>query len=383
MGICEEDAIALTGAIYDTVLDRTDLASVIGRLSAASGGHSALLRMVDCRRESESFVITKGYDDFWLQAYRDHFIHLDPYRQHLAASPPGELAVGEAFVPLRLRRQTELFNDYEKPQDRIHVVGANLGHAQDYLLYLGMHRGEAAGPYEDRDLDFIRSLLPHLHRAVQLKRLLDEAVEARCLNEALLERMRPGVILLDGAGALRFANAAARELAKLMSLRLGQSGIELPDAAANARLRKLLAQAARAPTPGTPATGGDLTIRHATNGNFQLRVFPIAQRGEPALSGRPVHVAIFLTRPGVPALSLRQIGAQWDLTAAEARLAAQLATSPSLKAAAREIGIAVSTARSQLNAVFAKTGAGRQAELVAMLLTSLAAFDGAPDAGER
>ncbi|MBV8837183.1 MAG: helix-turn-helix transcriptional regulator [Alphaproteobacteria bacterium] len=61
----------------------------------------------------------------------------------------------------------------------------------------------------------------------------------------------------------------------------------------------------------------------------------------------------------------------FDLTPAEARLAAQIATGRSLPDIARAEGGSHETLRSQLKAVFAKTGTARQAEL-AVLLAKLA-----------
>jgi DNA-binding CsgD family transcriptional regulator len=54
------------------------------------------------------------------------------------------------------------------------------------------------------------------------------------------------------------------------------------------------------------------------------------------------------------------------LSEAEAKLASQLAAGEPLEAVADRLGIAKETSRSQLKSIFAKTGAHRQAELVAM-----------------
>ena len=64
-----------------------------------------------------------------------------------------------------------------------------------------------------------------------------------------------------------------------------------------------------------------------------------------------------LARPD--ALRLR---AAFGLTAAEARLAARLASGDGINAAAIALGISRETARTQLRAVFAKTNTHRQAE---------------------
>ena len=67
----------------------------------------------------------------------------------------------------------------------------------------------------------------------------------------------------------------------------------------------------------------------------------------------------------VPAESaLRRL---FDLTPAEARLARKLAGGDSLEQVAQALDVKMTTARSQLAAIFAKTGTCRQAQLVAIL----------------
>ena len=62
-----------------------------------------------------------------------------------------------------------------------------------------------------------------------------------------------------------------------------------------------------------------------------------------------------------------ELGAFFDLTPAESRLVRSLLGGRSLQQHAVEQGVAISTCRSQLRAIFDKTGTHRQAELVAMI----------------
>lgn len=66
----------------------------------------------------------------------------------------------------------------------------------------------------------------------------------------------------------------------------------------------------------------------------------------------------------------------FGLTDSEARLASALARGDSLGEAAEAMGVTVSTARTYLKQVFAKTGASRQADLIRMILTSPALVRG-------
>lgn len=69
--------------------------------------------------------------------------------------------------------------------------------------------------------------------------------------------------------------------------------------------------------------------------------------------------------PTLPSAAL--LCACYDLTGAEARIALALLAGERLRDAAARLSIGISTARSQLAAVFAKTGVTRQSELVRSL----------------
>ena len=61
----------------------------------------------------------------------------------------------------------------------------------------------------------------------------------------------------------------------------------------------------------------------------------------------------------------------FGLTPAEARVALHLVTGETLRSAAAKLSISYETARSHLKNIFNKTGTGRQAELVVVILTAL------------
>jgi DNA-binding CsgD family transcriptional regulator len=84
-----------------------------------------------------------------------------------------------------------------------------------------------------------------------------------------------------------------------------------------------------------------------------------------ATENRQVLRLIDLHETPVPSEgALRNI---FNLSAAEARLAQRLATGDSLEEVVHSLGIKMSTARTQLGVIFAKTGTRRQAALAAVL----------------
>ena len=82
-------------------------------------------------------------------------------------------------------------------------------------------------------------------------------------------------------------------------------------------------------------------------------------------ASRKSQIASALTDlPVPPAQPLQEY---FDLTCAEVKLAQSLARGLSLEEAARHLSIKMSTARTQLAAIFAKTGSQRQGKLIAIL----------------
>jgi len=88
-------------------------------------------------------------------------------------------------------------------------------------------------------------------------------------------------------------------------------------------------------------------------------------------AGNNDDVLLFITDPEQRLdVSPEIIARLFGLTASEARLASALSRGDSMEEAAEAMGVTVSTARTYLKQVFSKTGTGRQADLIRMILTS-------------
>jgi DNA-binding CsgD family transcriptional regulator len=106
----------------------------------------------------------------------------------------------------------------------------------------------------------------------------------------------------------------------------------------------------------------------------------VRSTGQPARmgEGQPA-LALFIGDPDQkPRASPEALRDLFQLTRTEAALAAALAGGVSLIEAANQLGVTHNTARSHLRAVFSKTGAHRQSQLVRLVQASLAELSG-PD----
>lgn len=97
-----------------------------------------------------------------------------------------------------------------------------------------------------------------------------------------------------------------------------------------------------------------------------VHLLPVRRAARDVLTG--ADDMLIVTEIGQqPAPDGAVLSSLFDLTPAEARIAASLATGATLAATAAALSISVSTTRSHLSAVFSKTGTARQAELVSLL----------------
>lgn len=86
-------------------------------------------------------------------------------------------------------------------------------------------------------------------------------------------------------------------------------------------------------------------------------------------------IVVFISDPqGQENASQQMLAELFELTPAEANLAIKLARGLSLAEMSAEQNISQHTARAQLKSIFAKTGASRQAELVRLVLKSVASL---------
>ncbi|MBI1815373.1 MAG: helix-turn-helix transcriptional regulator [Deltaproteobacteria bacterium] len=187
----------------------------------------------------------------------------------------------------------------------------------------------------------------------------------------LLHRLGHAVILVDERGRVVRMNQRAAEIVAQGDGLLIQHGVlrgvRPTDTAA---LHRLIGESVHSePTNGCAAGVGLRLERPSRRWPLTALVTPLTSLGSPP-NGHAV-AAVFVSDPEhSPAIDVGMLRQWFGLTPAEARLAVVLAQGHSLAEGLDRLGVGVNTARTQLKAIFGKTGTKRQAELVRLLLTA-------------
>lgn len=255
------------------------------------------------------------------------------------------------------------------------VLGAKLAQQGSITVILSIYRPFRIDDFDRNHIAVWRTFMPHLQRALQLQLRL-ASLEANCTTSLeVLNRLRQGMLLVDVAARVVFANRAAEMMfTEGNGLRIDVDGLHAASPAATATLRKLIAECAQ-DNEDPKGSGGAIALPRGTR-RIPLNGFVIPLR---ATTGwlhfnRPTSI-IFITDPErqhvVREAHLRR---QFDLTKAEAAFVVEILRGEGLQASADRLGIALSTARTHLSHVFDKTGTNRQAELVRFILQGQAAI---------
>jgi DNA-binding CsgD family transcriptional regulator len=219
------------------------------------------------------------------------------------------------------------------------------------------------------NLRHMRLLAPHIDRALRLQMRLSAADLRVDMVSGAFDRLALGVAFVDRSGRSLWLNRRAQEILEGSNeLRLASSSGPAGRGLSEARtLRELITGAASGRKQGLLAIDRGVDARP-----LLLLALPLKSIGACDPSMEIVWGVVFIIDPDrVDRPTVDSLRRAFDLTYREAHVAIAVAQGNGLQAAADAMGVALTTARSQLQQVFAKTGTRQQAELAALVNRTL------------
>jgi DNA-binding CsgD family transcriptional regulator len=213
-------------------------------------------------------------------------------------------------------------------------------------------------------LDCIRGLIPHLDRALRLQMRLSAADLHATMASGALDYLTLGVVFINRAARPLWLNRRAKEILQhSKGLRLSSGGLAANSASETRALREQIAAAVSEGAHGVLAIG-----RGCDSRPLLLFAVPLKPNETSAETDNSACGAVFISDPDrIDGLSVDALRRAFDLTHREAQTAIAVTHGHGLQTAADSMGVAVTTARSQLQQAFAKTGTNSQAELAALV----------------
>jgi DNA-binding CsgD family transcriptional regulator len=355
--------------IYAAAADESRWLPALERIGDAFGGDVSGLQ----RRTGQVAQVRWG-----------RFAHLDPalatriVREFADRNPwvramqplwrPGMVIASHAVVPVSHLRRTAYYDGILQPAHLEHAMGACLFRAGDDVLNFTLVRSGARGPYGRQEMNRVRTLIPHLQRAVQVGMRLAELEKTRTALADGLERLQYGVFIVAGSGRVVFANRAARNVAgQRDGLSIARDGLTAAAPTDRLALRSLVDEAVRTSKGEGEGPGGAMRVsRPSMKRPYNVLVAPLPLEAEIGAAGL---ATVFVSDPELAPRTSEEIARRlYGLSSAEARLAKALVETGSVERAADTLRITPGTTRWHLKRIYRKTGAHHQAALVGKLL---------------
>ncbi|WP_428537095.1 helix-turn-helix transcriptional regulator [Rhodopila sp.] len=195
---------------------------------------------------------------------------------------------------------------------------------------------------------------------------------------AVLACLEIGVLTVDRSLHVYFANPAGQQLIQRGDgLRLVHGRLHASTSHDTRLLTVAVASVAdrssEAIPPGRSAVAPNPVFAVAREADAPMYRIVVAPLGSASIASAAAEAVLFVDTPHETdaATEAQVFQHAFHLTRAEARLAAHLLSGTSLTEAADKFGVAHNTVRSQLRAIFEKTRARRQADLVRLLASHL------------
>lgn len=333
------------------------------RLSDYTGGKYATLILTPPNAMGLGVAITPAAPAETERWYRDQFLDIDPF----ANLPEGKVVSLYEYVNETDFKNSSYFKDFLNQVDSSHVMGVDLRTSGGFEARLRVTRGAGGEPFSIAERARLELLIPHVRQAVEIYQSLETSRSEEAVITDAVERFAVGTVILDHSHKiLKMNRFAASILSEQDGVSLSGGRVAFSDSKTDGEFRALLKSAASGVAVDAP----------------ELRVERPSGRPDLSVVVRPVSIPDFMHTGSAPAIALlisdpggktlvtaQSLRAVFDLTPAEAGIAASLANGMSVSDTAAHLGVALNTVRTHLRSIFSKTGVSRQSQLVHLIHT--------------
>lgn len=359
----------LLGSVYEAATESEKWPVALRRLADRLESHVAILASYDFESETGRIEHAFNVDERLVRLYSRRFGAANPWMQHAAHFQlPGLVWKGEQVVPQEELVETDYYKEFLAPQNIFHTLCAVVDKHGSSILHLRLGRPRAAPKYSDADVDLCREALIHIQRATHIQ---SDFKKHRVIEHAAMEALNHvsiGLAVVDSKGRLLAANALAHALiASGDGLVKNASGLEIRYRGRSRSLHNLIADGARANGNDAEQAADFLPLQQASGAQLLAALVRPLAADAAAPNGAQASLVIICDPERKGKLCEQALCRFYELTPAEARLAARLAGAARLDEAAMALGISIHTARTHLKRIFDKTGTDRQADLIRVL----------------
>ena len=352
-----DDYDHLVQQIYGGVFYPADWDAVLESLSEMLGFSQGCILLSGAGASATSVVRTFNTDPDFVRAYEATYSVIDPGKPHVAALRAGDWYDDGKVLQPGFKEHSAFYQEFMRPYGFRSNICANLSGSHRFLAGLSFQSMEERPGFEARiPVRALSSLISHFTKAVGLRFQFGELSRQAMLGQALVDRIRVPVMIVNARTEVLYANASA------------DAWLSNAGAAGNGSRRQYLDKVARRLFDGVQAFTVLKIAGWAMPSEACLVGLPIARAHPLAhLSDEPLGMLIVHERGGADTAGASVMAELYGLSKAEQRVVAAWAHHDCVAATAEELHVSIETVRTQLKSVFAKTGCDGQIDLARLL----------------
>jgi DNA-binding CsgD family transcriptional regulator len=343
--------------------------SVIQSLMDLCGAEKALMLTVGLTSTARPWERSINFDSRALQEYACHWSTEDLL--YLGAVKRGKVrptvvSTDEQLIDRREYLSSPYFNDFLKVNDIERQLNVCLTNSMPEFgagpSAITLYRGVGKKSFDDREASILRQLAPHLSLAARTMWHIESLAMVEPLYRRALDEIRVPLFAIDVAGKVSLMNSAAEGLVRadrwvsVVGSVLGSSrGLIGPES-----LRQAL-------TKLRSGMGCSLLLTdELSREQAVMTTIPLPSSVGMQVSRKTVVGLVWIVPCSAEANSVKSLGRLFQLTPAETRLLQRMVDGMTLSDAAGSLQVSLNTARTQLKAIFRKTGRRTQGQLLAL-----------------
>lgn len=362
----------MVAEIYAAVMAPSGFQHFIEQLVVAFGLKAAMLYRHNVVDGESTGVWFSGLEPRWLESYAVEYGRQDMLAHYLATAPVASFYATNLHLATTDYADSAFYREWVIPQGVACAAAAIVLQEGAWRSQMVLQRSRFQPPFSHAELRQLDRLLAHLQHALRMRERFIDLQAGHHLLTAGLDVLAIPALMFDESGRVAYQNrAAAAVLDKRGWLRVDGRHLCANDPALTLHINLKVMAALDASRRDTPAASGVVLVPRSGKPPLTLMIAPVRPAGA-AIRGAAV---LFLYDAAQSSGANAQlVGAIFALTRAEAELVVALCAGHTLEQAAALRNTSPHTARSQLKSIFNKTGTHRQADLLALVLSSPACF---------
>lgn len=374
--------------VYDAALEPHRWPDVVAHVAHACSTSRSLMYTPLHVPAQGGLVFSHNITQAAIEQWSAFSVSDDPFASAALArgllSRQGVTFIGRDLVDDAALKRSRLYREIWASLDIAQVCSGVVfdgGDSHTVPTVVSVYRAANDAVFDAGDLALMRRLMAHMSRSLGVMFHLRDSQLQVASNLVALDRLAAGVVLIDGRGAVQFANAAAERLFRRADpiTVTAPSGVGARRLGLAPRLSRLEDSFQRALSRSLESLVGDSPVGHFSEAivlpdatakpSCVLHMAPLGNAPTFTAGGARPQAIMFLydltAAAAVPSATLCEL---FGLTPAEARAALQILQGGGVEDMGLRLGVSANTVKSQLKAVYAKTRTNRQADLLKLIL---------------